>query len=125
MTDEPRFNRDDVSPGLSGPLYLPGSLREICPQFGYPEIIEEVRVADVGFHCVMLLFSGYLGRAINTLSDQQLCALGNLIINEAVSIDDDLENAVSTCLLEHLHQINCLKSLSRYLSTKAKGRTRA
>jgi hypothetical protein len=111
-----------VTSGPSASEHLFAALREICPQFGDPEIVEEVRVSKHGFHCVMYHFTEYLGESINALSEQQRSALGDLI-NESVSVDDDLENAVSTCLLEHLHQIDCLIALSPYLSTTAKQRT--
>ena len=42
------------------------------------------------------------------------------LINEAVDAGGDLENAVSTGFLEHLHQIEATKYLLPYLTERAK-----
>jgi hypothetical protein len=59
--------------------------------------------APGGLQSVMLAFTPYFGGARYTFSQKQLRAFGEFL-NEAVAIDDDLENAVSTCFLEHLSQ---------------------
>jgi hypothetical protein len=71
------------------------------------------------FHRVMLEFTYSFGKAANSLSSAQLRQIGNLV-NEAVDHSDDLENAVATCFLEHLHQIHARKVLWPYLSKKAR-----
>ncbi len=72
----------------------------------------------------MRCFAEYFGAEGGAASERQLQALGGLI-NEAVAVDDELENAVSTCMLEHLRQIKAYKILSPYLSPKAKQKTHA
>jgi hypothetical protein len=71
------------------------------------------------FHRVMREFTYSFGKAADSLSSTQLQQIGNLI-NEAVGYDDSLENAVATCFLEHLHQIDARKVLWPYLSKKAR-----
>src|SRR5439155_2408023 len=57
-------------------------------------------------------------------SDRQVRQLAELI-NQAVEAPDELENAVSTCFLEHLRQVRTYKVLAPHLSTQAKRRTHA
>lgn len=71
------------------------------------------------FHRVMREFTYSFGRAAETLSAAQLRQIGQLV-NQAIEHDDNLENAVATCFLEHLHQIHALKALWPYLSPKAR-----
>ena len=71
------------------------------------------------FHRVMSTFTYAFGVARDSLSAPQIENVGNLV-NDCVAIDDDLENAVSTCFLEHLHQIDSLKALWPYLSPRAR-----
>jgi hypothetical protein len=71
------------------------------------------------FHRVMREFMYSFSNATNSLSPAQLHKIGNLI-NEAVERNDNLENAVVTCFLEHLHQVRALKVLWPYLSPKAR-----
>ena len=66
----------------------------------------------------------FFSSARKNSSERQLKALGRLI-NEVVAKDDTLENAFSSCLLEHLRQIDEYKSLAPYISPKAKERTHA
>ena len=71
------------------------------------------------FHRVMREFTYSFGKAASSLSSAQLRKIGNLV-NDAVGYRDDLENAVATCFLEHLHQVYALKVLWPYLSPKAR-----
>lgn len=71
------------------------------------------------FHRVMREFTYSFGKAANSLTAVSLHKIGNLV-NEAVEQDDNLENAVATCFLEHLHQIHALKVLWPYLSPKSR-----
>ncbi len=71
------------------------------------------------FHRVMREFTYSFGKAAGSLSPSQLQPIGSLV-NAAVSHSDDLENAVATCFLEHLHQVHALKVLWPYLSQKAR-----
>jgi hypothetical protein len=73
-------------------------------------------------HSVMHHFAYYFGCHQMRFSKQQLTKLGTLL-SEAVSVDDDLENAVSTCFLEHLRQLEGYKVLGPFLSADAKRKT--
>jgi hypothetical protein len=111
------------------PKQLFGTLQVIFPQFGQsddniPEEMAEAEGAGHGLHYVMHLFTEWFGANRGGISDRQYRALGHLL-NAAVTVDDDLENAVSTCLLEHLRQINGYRAISPYLSKKAKQKTHA
>jgi hypothetical protein len=72
----------------------------------------------------MPLFTQCFGRVQRALSAKQLKGLGALL-SDAVELDDDLENAVSTCFLEHLRQIGGYRALAPFLSERAKERTHA
>jgi hypothetical protein len=106
------------------PQELSASLEAIFPEFGSEDVLHDVETADYGLHSVMRYFAEYFGAEGSNASEKQLQALGGLI-DEAVAVDDQLENAVSTCMLEHLRQIKAYKILSPYLSRKAKQRTHA
>jgi len=73
-------------------------------------------------HAVMHSFSTWFGGDPTSMTPEQLNGLA-MLLNQAVSVDDDLENAVSTCFLEHLRQIKGYKMLAPYLSATAKRKT--
>jgi hypothetical protein len=76
------------------------------------------------FHGVLIRFTPFFGSVARTSPPHALRRLGNLI-NAAVAAGGPLENAMSTCLLEHLHQVGAWKMLQPYLSDPTKRRTRA
>lgn len=76
------------------------------------------------FHGVMLDFNDFIGGLKAQVNEKQWRSLGTLF-NAAVTEDDELENAVSTCFLEHLHQSGLRKSLWPYLDSNAKRKSRA
>ncbi|HEV2547764.1 MAG TPA: hypothetical protein VGU20_10530 [Stellaceae bacterium] len=106
------------------PRQLIAFLQEIFPNFGDDDVIREAESSDNGLHAVMRAFAGYLSARRTEPAAHQLRSLGHLL-DEAVALDDRLEEAVSTCLLEHLRQIDHYKALAPYLSPRAKARTRA
>lgn len=71
------------------------------------------------FHRVMREFTYSFGKAASSLSPAELRHVGDLV-NESVDRSDDLENAVATCFLEHLHQIHAREILWPYLSDRAR-----
>ena len=73
-------------------------------------------------HYVMSCFTYYFGKTATMSTKKQLAALGALV-NEAVSEAGVIENAVSTCFLEHLRQVRACKPLSPFLAAAAKRRT--
>jgi len=104
----------------STPEELIQRLSELVPHFA-TEWAEDRADEEwtLTFHRVMRTFTYVFGKARVSLSDAQLKGVANLV-NDCVAFDDDIENAVSTCFLEHLHQVNSLKSLWPYLSPKAR-----
>ena len=84
-------------------------------------------VSDDGtfsYHGLMIDFTEFFGRNLASLSEKQLREFGGLV-NAVVAADGPLENAVSTCLFEHLHQIKAAKALRPFLSPVAKEKSHA
>ena len=99
----------------------------IVPAFGEECTEDEMREegpSGVTLHFVMQRFAQFFGGAQSSFSQRQLAALGALI-SRAVENDDDLENAVSTCFLEHLRQIRGYQALAPHLTALAKRKTHA
>lgn len=76
------------------------------------------------FHSTLMGFTGFFGGGLQGFSETQLRSFGALI-NQAVDAGGDLENAFSTCLLEHLRQIRAEKTMKPFLSQAARMRLRA
>ena len=102
-------------------------LSEIIPTFEGAAPAEDVdhweNNSTSSFHSVMIAFTDHFGEVRTKLSRKQIELLSEFI-NFSVEADDKLENAVSTCLLEHLHQIEAYKTLAPFLSNKAKMKTK-
>jgi hypothetical protein len=75
-------------------------------------------------HAVMGVFLSYFAANHAYFTEKQLRRFGDWV-NHAVSVDDDLENAVSTCFLEHVRQVKINRVLAPYLSRRAKDKQRA
>ncbi|MBC2885750.1 hypothetical protein H7Q97_10065 [Ochrobactrum sp. CM-21-5] len=84
----------------------------------------EIETEYVGLHGVMRHFTEYFGALAHTFTKDQLAALGRFL-DQAMVQDSKLENAVSTCFLEHVHQIECARHLMPFVSQKTKERMRA
>jgi hypothetical protein len=80
--------------------------------------------ASQSLHHVIGRFAVFFGRHAQSLTDKQLTTLGQFI-NQAVMNDDMLGNALSTCFLEHLHQVDTRKVMCPYLSKDAKRKMHA
>ena len=106
------------------PETLMAALKEIFPQFGNDDVVKDVEASDHGLHCAMRRFADYFGSAGTDISDRQARSLGGLL-DQAVASDDVLENAVSTCFLEHLRQMDRYEVLALHLSRRVKARTTA
>ena len=110
------------------PRALWGVLIAIVPGFAeaYPEaeLAERERDGAATFHAVLQAFTPCFGVEHANLSERQLRRFAE-VVNEAVAVPDQLENAMATCFLEHLRQIRSLKTLAPYLSEQAKRMTRA
>jgi len=80
-------------------------------------------VGQYNFHTVFMelapVCSGYLAEA-TPRTVEAFCAL----INALVAGGGDVENAVSTCLLEHASQVGIAKTIKAHLSQAAKAELR-
>jgi hypothetical protein len=71
------------------------------------------------FQRIIMTFCQFFGVAAPKATPQQLIATAKLL-NEAVDAGGELEIAVSTGLLEHLHQIEATAYLLPHLSDRAR-----
>ena len=71
------------------------------------------------FHSVIMAFVPFFGREANGLPEKQIRAFAGLI-NAAVEEGGVLDNAFTTCLLEHLRQIRANRVLRPHLSKLAR-----
>jgi hypothetical protein len=97
-------------------------LVRVFPDFANDCTREELS-GETTLHFVMIDFASYFGCG-ERFSQAQLKSVG-AFVNDAVMVDDDLENAVCTCFLEHLRQIRGCKALAPHLSPRAKAKMRA
>jgi hypothetical protein len=85
---------------------------------------EEPDPGEFTHHQVIQSFAVHLGRSHRSYTEKQLRGLGAWL-SEAVDRGGEIENAVSTCLLEHLRQLKLNRVLGPFLSRAAKERTHA
>jgi hypothetical protein len=107
--------------GPETPERLLDALAAIFPEFRGAWEVSEVPGT---FHEVMLRFTPFFGSRARFASPEDLNRLGDLI-NKTVAQDGLIENAVATCLLEHLHQIDAWRAMKPYLSDLARQKSRA
>lgn len=102
------------------------SFKEVWDEEGAPP--EDGLVDGVYFewthHQVMRAFLSYFSANHQSLTERQLQQFSSWV-NNAVSTDDELENAVSTCFLEHAQQVRINRVLAPYLSRRAKDKQHA
>ena len=77
-----------------------------------------------GFHCIMAELIQFFGMNHQTFSEKQLRRFGQWV-NAAVLIEGPLENAISTCFLEHTRQVKINRVIAPYLSRAAKDKSHA
>ena len=75
-------------------------------------------------HAVLSQFLAFFAQRHNSFTEGQLRRLGDWI-NKAVRQEDEIENAVGTCFLEHMRQVRIDRVLAPYLSPAAKHKARA
>jgi hypothetical protein len=75
-------------------------------------------------HRVMFEFLEYFAKNHESFTEKQLKRFGDWL-NAAVSSYSDLENAISTCFLEHMHQVKINRVLAPYLLRAAKDKSHA
>jgi hypothetical protein len=79
---------------------------------------------ELTLHGVMSLFAQHFGSNGGGYSERQLRSLGGWL-SSAVTVPGSLENAVSTCFLEHTRQLKVNRLLAPYLSRLAKEKSHA
>jgi len=108
-------------------------LSEIFPSFGEQWKDDQVPLGDTladgvyyewTHHNVMREFLEYFASNHESFTAKQLRRIGAWI-NDADSVQGDLENAVATCFLEHARQVKINRVLGPYLSLEAKRKLRA
>ena len=75
-------------------------------------------------HAVLRQFLESFAEHHNSFTEAQLRGLGDWF-NNAVIQEDEIENAVVTCFLEHIRQVRIDRALAPYLSPTAKQKARA
>ena len=100
------------------PQQLQEALVAIFPSFAAvlnepPASESEARAAT--FHSLMHDFAWFFGKEIGSFSDKQFEKLGELLTS-SVEHEGLLENAVSTCFLEHTRQIKVNRKLAPRLA---------
>ena len=96
----------------------------IFPEFEAEWGADNPYIVDGKFsvHSVYMAFLPFLASATRT--DKQMKMVASLI-NGAVLAGGDSENAVSTCFLEHVHQVGLTATLKPLLAKEAKVRLHA
>lgn len=93
------------------PEQLRTALVSLFPTFE-AEIDEDTSYGrEITFHTLMLDFTPFFGRNIKAFSEKQMRGLAELI-HLAIKIPGPLENAMSTCFLEHTKQIRVNRELN-------------
>ncbi len=78
---------------------------------------------EYSFHSIMLTFGPLSATFLKASGRRTIQAFGELL-NRSVENGGDLENAVSTCLLEHASQLGISRIIKPYLSPKARAELR-
>ena len=113
------------------------TLRQLCEVF--PDFEEWWKVAESPppedglvdgvfyqwtHHRVMQEFLMYFAKKHSFFTERQLRRFGDWI-SKAVAVDGHIENAVSTCFLEHTRQVKINRVLAPYLSPVTKAKSHA
>ncbi|MGH6862106.1 MAG: hypothetical protein ACRECY_17795 [Phyllobacterium sp.] len=98
---------------LTEPIALLSALQNLFPDFVDEELVQDIHSGDAGLHTVIRAFASSFDAS--TARPSQLAGLARLI-GHCVAFPDRLENAVGTCFLEHLHQIDGQGVLWKFLS---------
>ena len=107
---------------IKSPQDLISELTEIFPDFKFEPF--ETDPTYISYHMLLQQFIGYFGSNNSLFSERQIKNFAGLV-NWAVEIGGELENAFGTCFLEHLHQVRAKKPLTMFLSKESKKRLHA
>ena len=72
---------------------------------------------DLTFHHVMRDFAWFFAKDLDAFSEQQVARVGEFL-RLVLETEGTLENATSTCFLEHAHQLGVEKKLRPWLSRR-------
>lgn len=97
-------------------------LTELDPPFETE--LEDEDPAELNYHRIIRAFAVYFAANRSSFSPAAIRRLGNWI-NVSVEAGGEIENAISTCFLEHARQLGVNRVLAPYLSTNAKRKTHA
>lgn len=116
-----QFHRK-IKYGFLTPIELLKELEKIYPGFSdlSAQVIDDAKQwnSDPTYHSIFFEFLPYFAGVAPTSTTQQLIDLST-IINQSALESSDLENAVSTGFLEHLHQVDSVPYLKKYLNEAA------
>lgn len=104
---------------LSGPESLAQVLAEYFPIFSEELVDEEID----SHHLVLMLFAPISAQALESADERTIRRFCDLI-NQMVSAGGELENAASTCFLEHASQIGVRNIIRPFLSKEAEAELR-
>ena len=114
---------------VTDPASLVALLKELFPKFEgeWAEASDEDErqakyigyKVDLSFHRILQVFAPIGAELLTNSSPKQIGDFCKFI-NEAVSKGGDLENAISTCLVEHATQLNIRGILKPLLSEASK-----
>jgi hypothetical protein len=107
---------------LTTPGGLTAVLQDLFPHFADQEFLEELQTGETNLHTVMREFCSSFDAARS--SEAQLIGLAKLM-KESISEDDNLANAVGTCFLEHLRQVDRKNMFWKYLPADVRSHIRA
>ena len=99
-------------------------LQGIFPAFEHAWHEDEWPGMSRTYHGVINELTGYFPSAACSISEHQFQEFASWL-NGSVLVGGDVENAVSTCFLEHSHQLKVYALLAPHLSVLAKARTHA
>jgi hypothetical protein len=99
------------------PEELNAALVAIFPRFctAGPESEEPQCGCSISFHSLMREFAYFFGKEVASFTPKQLQRVGELLVC-SVEHGGALENAVSTCFLEHARQLKVNRQLAPWLS---------
>jgi len=112
---------------FQSPAEVLGEVVAIFPEFKREWENENAYIREDGsysIHSVYMVFLEFLSCKKTANSADQLKQIATLI-NGAVAAGGDSENAISTCLLEHLKQVGLDSVLKPFMSSEARRRLTA
>jgi len=88
------------------------------------EVESEPLNDELTYHRIMFEFIQFFGGKHATFTEDQIKRFGAWV-NDSILQEGPLENAISTCFLEHMRQVKINRVLAPYLSKAAKEKSHA